>query len=49
MNTGSESREISIERKNRRLGTILTVFALGLMAASYVLMKIFHYVPTPPK
>ncbi len=44
-----EEREFKIERKNRRLGTILVVLAAALMTASFVLMKIFHFVPTPPK
>ena len=44
-----EEREYKIERKNRRLGTILGILATALMTVSFVLMKIFHFVPTPPK
>jgi hypothetical protein len=45
----SEKPELIIGRKNRRLGTALGIFALALMSASYVLMKVFHFIPTPPK
>lgn len=41
--------EQKVQRKNRRLGVVLTVVALVLMTTSYVLMKVFHFVPTPPK
>ncbi|MCI0330435.1 MAG: hypothetical protein L0196_05720 [candidate division Zixibacteria bacterium] len=44
-----EERELKIERKNRRLGVVLMLFALALMTVSFVLMKIFHFIPTPPK
>ena len=44
-----EKPELAIERKNRRLGTILGILATALMTVSFVLMKIFHFVPTPPK
>ncbi len=41
--------ELGVQRKNRRLGTALTLLALALMTASYVLMKVLHFVPLPPK
>ena len=44
-----EERELKIERKNRRLGRVLFLLAAALMTASFVLMKVFHFVPTPPK
>ena len=44
-----EERELKIERKNRRLGTVLVIFATALMTASFVLMKILHFIPAPPK
>lgn len=44
-----EERELKIERKNRRLGVVLMLLAAGLMTVSFVLMKIFHFIPTPPK
>jgi|GEM_PF-4678628 len=44
-----EEQDLKIERKNRRLGVVLILLALALMAASFVLMKIYHFVPTPPK
>jgi len=44
-----EKKEFGIQRKNRKLGIILTALALILMTASFVLMKIYHFVPTPPK
>ncbi len=46
---GAEAREFKIARKNRRLLIILTGFAFILMTASFVLMKVYHFVPTPPK
>ncbi len=42
-------REIKTERKNRRLGTVLMLLALALMTVSFVLMKVYHFVPAPPK
>ena len=45
----AEDRELLVERKNRWLGAILLAFALVLMTVSFALMKIFHFVPTPPK
>ncbi len=44
-----KNREVKIERKNRRLGTVLVLLALALMTASFVLMKMYHFTPTPPK
>jgi hypothetical protein len=44
-----EERELRIQRKNRRLGTVLILLALVLTTASFVLMKIYHFVPAPPK
>jgi hypothetical protein len=44
-----EERELKIERKNRRLVAVLMILAAVLMTASYVLMKVFHFVPLPPK
>ncbi len=44
-----EDRELKIARKNRRLGVVLILLALVLMTASFVLMKIYHFVPAPPK
>lgn len=44
-----EERELKVERKNRLLGTVLVIFAAALMTVSFVLMKVFHFVPTPPK
>ncbi|HLG94487.1 MAG TPA: hypothetical protein VI546_06595 [candidate division Zixibacteria bacterium] len=44
-----EEREIKVQRKNRRLGVVLTVLALAVMTTSYLLMKVFHFVPLPPK
>lgn len=44
-----EERELKIGRKNRRLGTVLILLALALMTASFVLMKIYHFVPAPSK
>lgn len=44
-----EEREVKMERKNRRLGTILILFALALMTASFVLMKMYHFTPPAPK
>ncbi|MCI0405206.1 MAG: hypothetical protein L0Z48_11375 [candidate division Zixibacteria bacterium] len=51
MKTGAfvGERERKIERKNRRLGTILIILAAALMTASFVLMKIYQFVPAPPK
>lgn len=44
-----EEQELKIRRKNRRLGTVLILLAMALMTASFVLMKIYHFVPAPPK
>jgi hypothetical protein len=44
-----EERELKIARKNRRLGVVLIIMAVVLMTASFVLMKLYHFVPTPPK
>lgn len=44
-----EEQELKIQRKNRRLGTVLIFLALALMTASFLLMKIYHFVPAPPK
>ena len=49
MRTGILESEQKVLRKNRRLGVVLTGWALILMTASYVLMKVFHFVPLPPK
>ena len=46
---GTEAREFKIARKNRRLGIFLTGVAIVLMTVSFVLMKVYHFVPTPPK
>ncbi|MGE5693175.1 MAG: hypothetical protein ACM3YF_05295 [Candidatus Zixiibacteriota bacterium] len=44
-----EEQDLKIERKNRRLGLVLILVAAALMAASFLLMKIYHFVPAPPK
>ena len=44
-----EEQDLKIERKNRRLGIVLISIAVVLMTVSFVLMKIYHFVPTPPK
>ena len=44
-----EEQDLKIERKNRRLGIVLIIIAVVLMTVSFVLMKIYHFVPTPPK
>ena len=44
-----EEQDLKIERKNRRLGAVLIIIAVVLMTVSFVLMKIYHFVPTPPK
>jgi hypothetical protein len=44
-----EEQELKIRTKNRRLGTVLILLAMALMTASFVLMKIYHFVPAPPK
>ena len=44
-----EEQNLKIERKNRRLGIVLIIIAVVLMTVSFVLMKIYHFVPTPPK
>ena len=44
-----EERELKIERKNRRLGAVLVIFAAALMTVSFILMKILHFIPAPPK
>ena len=44
-----EEQDHKIERKNRRLGLVLILVAAALMGASFLLMKIYHFVPAPPK
>ena len=47
--TQAENREVKTEKKNRRLGAVLILFALVLMTVSFVLMKMYHFTPAPPK